>query len=43
MRKANFCSEQNWKKEGLANWKDNKNNNQPEFKKKEFVPQNIQE
>ena len=39
MRKANFCFEQNKKKEGLANWKAKKSNNQPEFKKKEFVPQ----
>ena len=39
MRKANFYFEQNRKKEGLANWKAKKNNNQPEFKKKEFVPQ----
>ena len=38
MMKANFCFEQNRKKEGLANWKAKKNNNQPEFKKKEFVP-----
>ena len=38
MRKANFCFEQNKKKEGLANWKAKKNNNQLEFKKKEFVP-----
>ena len=39
MRKANFCFEQNKKKEGLSNQKAKKNNNQPEFKKKEFVPQ----
>ena len=39
MRKANFCFEQNKKKEGIANWKAKKNSNQPEFKKKEFVPQ----
>ena len=38
MRKANFCFEQNKKKEGLANLKAKRNNNQPEFKKKEFVP-----
>ena len=38
MRKANFCFEQNWKKEGLANWKSKKNNNQFEQKKKDFVP-----
>ena len=38
MRKANFYFEQNRKKEGVANWKAKKNNNQPEFKKKEFVP-----
>ena len=39
MRKANICFEQNKKKEGIANWKAKKNSNQPEFKKKEFVPQ----
>ena len=39
MRKANFCFEQDKKKEGIANWKAKKNSNQPEFKKKEFVPQ----
>ena len=39
MRKANFCFEQNKKKEGIANWKAKKNGNQSEFKKKEFVPQ----
>ena len=39
MRKANLCFEQNKKKEGIANWKAKKNGNQPEFKKKEFVPQ----
>ena len=38
MRKANFCFDQNRKKEGLANWKAKKNNNHSEFKKKEFVP-----
>ena len=38
MRKANFCFEQNRKKEILANWKAKKNNNQSEFKKKDFVP-----
>ena len=38
MRKANFCFEQNRKKESLANWKAKKNNNQSEFKKKDFVP-----
>ena len=38
MRKANFCFEHNWKKEGLANWKAKKNNSQPKFKKNEFVP-----
>ena len=37
MRKANFCFEQNWKKESLANWKSKKNNNQYEQKKKDFV------
>ena len=39
MRKANFCFEQNKKKEGIANWKAKKNGNKSEFKKKEFVPQ----
>ena len=39
MRKANFCFEQNQKKEGLAIWKAKKNNNHPEFKRKEYVPQ----
>ena len=39
MQKANFCFEQNKKKEGIANWKAKKNSNQPKFKKKEFVPQ----
>ena len=39
MQKANFCFEQNKKKESIANWKAQKNSNQPEFKKKEFVPQ----
>ena len=39
MRKANFCFEQNKKKEGIANWKAKKNINQLEFKKKKFVPQ----
>ena len=38
MRKANFCFEQNRKKESLANWKAKKNNNQFEQKKKDFVP-----
>ena len=38
MRKANFCFEQNRKKESLANWKAKKNNNQFEQKKKNFVP-----
>ena len=38
MRKANFCFEQNRKKEILANWKAKKNNNQFEQKKKDFVP-----
>ena len=38
MRKANFCFEQNQKKERLANWKAKKNNNQFEQKKKDFVP-----
>ena len=38
MRKANFCFEQNQKKECLANWKAKKNNNQFETKKKDFVP-----
>ena len=36
-RKANFCFEQNRKKESLANWKAKKNNNQLESKKKDFV------
>ena len=36
MRKANFCFEQNKKKEGIGNWKAKKKSNQPEFKKKEF-------
>src|SRR5882757_6200225 len=39
MRKANFCFEQNKKKEGIANWKARKNGNQAEYKKKEFTPQ----
>ena len=38
MRKANFCFEQNRNKEGLANQKAKKNNNQFEQKKKDFVP-----
>ena len=38
MRKANFCFEQNWKKESFANQKAKKNNNQFEKKKKDFVP-----
>ena len=37
MRKANFCYEQNRKKESMANWKAKKNNNYDQ-KKKEFVP-----
>ena len=37
-RKANFCYEQNRKKESMANQKAKKNNNQYEQKKKEFVP-----
>ena len=38
MRKANFCYEQNQKKESMANWKAKKNNNHYDQKKKEFVP-----
>ena len=38
MRNANFCFEQNRKKESLANWKAKKNNNQFESKRKDFVP-----
>ena len=38
MRKANFCYEQNRKKESMANWKAKKNNNQYDQKKKDFVP-----
>ena len=38
MRKANFCYEQNRKKESMANWKAKKNNNHYDQKKKEFVP-----
>ena len=34
MRKANFCSEQNRKKESMANWKAKKNNNNYDQKKK---------
>ena len=37
MRKANFCYEQNRKKESMANWKAKKNNNHYDQKKKEFV------
>ena len=37
MRKANFCYEQNRKKESMANWKVKRNNNFDQ-KKKEFVP-----
>ena len=37
MRKANFCYEQNHKKESMTNWKAKKNNNL-EKKKKYFVP-----
>ena len=37
MRKANFCYEQNCKKESMANQKAKRNNNY-EQKKKEFVP-----
>ena len=37
MRKANFCYEQNRKKESMASWKAKKNNNYDQ-KKKEFVP-----
>ena len=38
MRKANFCYEQNWNKESMANWKAKKNNNHYDQEKKEFVP-----
>ena len=38
MRKSNFCYEQNWKKESMANWKAKKNKNHYDQKKKEFVP-----
>ena len=38
MRKANFCYEQNRKKESMANWKAKNNNNQYDQKKKEFAP-----
>ena len=38
MRKANFCFEQNRKKESMDNWKAKKNNNQYDQKKKYFVP-----
>ena len=38
MRKANFCYEQNRKKESMANWKAKKNNNPYDQKKKDFVP-----
>ena len=38
MRKANFCYEQNQKKESMSNWKAKKNNNHYDQKKKEFVP-----
>ena len=41
MRKANFYFEQNKKKEGIANWKAKKNNNQPEFKKMNLYPRRI--
>ena len=38
MRKANFCYEQNRKKESMVNWKAKKNNNHYDQKKKKFVP-----
>ena len=38
MRKANFCYEQNRKKESIANQKAKNNNNHYDQKKKEFVP-----
>ena len=38
MRKSNFCYEQNWKKESMADQKAKKNNNHYDKKKKEFVP-----
>ena len=34
MRKANFCYEENRKKESMANWKAKKNNNHYDQKKK---------
>ena len=37
MRKANFCYEQNHKKESMTNWKAKRNNN-IYWKKKGFVP-----
>ena len=37
MRKANFCYEQNRKKESMTNWKAKRNNNF-EQKNKGFVP-----
>ena len=37
MRKANFCYEQNRKKESMSNWKAKRSNNF-EQKKKGFVP-----
>ena len=39
MRKANFCYEQNQKKESMAKWKAKKNNNHFNQKKKEFCAQ----
>ena len=39
MRKANFCYEQNQKKESMAKWKAKKNNNHYDKKKKEFAAQ----
>ena len=41
MRKANFCYEQNRKKESMANWKAKKNNNEYEQKKKVLCPTEI--
>ena len=41
MRKANFCYEQNPKKESMDNWKEKKNNNNYDQKKKDFVPNRI--
>ena len=37
MRKANFCYEQNWKRENMPNWK-TKSSNNFEQRKKGFTP-----